>query len=329
MNRETVGRIFPKFHKISGLALLLAPLLLFGEFKELTFSRKDDSLIQYYLSTPDKVDTGTLVIFVSGSWTRSAYFNHITLAKLLNPHGVSVLTSEKRGATRTKFDEIIFHDYDCLDERLNDFNTLLSQLKWEGKVILLGESEGGKLVPLLTLKHPQKVDGTILFGAGGGLTFKEEMEYQLPNLIAESNFLYRVANKIRQALNPNEIEEKFDEMVTHPTTNEFFKTHTHKWWASFLTYHPLPDILKLETPLLILHGAEDLNVPVNSSDLVVEKFREAGKQNLTYLRYENLGHSLIGRTIVNADLISWILNQSKSRCFPAAVKEHLENPENL
>ena len=287
------------------LALLLTPLLLFGEFKEISFSREDDSPIQCYLSTPDIVDTETLIVLVMGSWTRSAHFNHITLAKLLNPHGVSVLTPEKRGVTRTKFDEKIFHDYDCLNGRMKDFDALLSQLEWEGKVILLGESEGGKLVPLLTLKHPQKVDGTILFGAGGGLTYKEEMEYQLPIFTAESNFIYRVASKLCRALDPNEMEEKFQEMVESPSTNEFFRSHTHKWWASYLTYHPFTDIMKLKGPLLIVHGATDLRIPVKSSDLIAKRFREAGKENLTYLRDDDVCHAF------GEDIISWILNQSK------------------
>jgi len=74
----------------------------------------------------------------------------------------------------------------------------------------------------------------------------------------------------------------------------------------------LPDLLKVEVPIYMIHGEEDIMVPIKSADLIQEAFDQAGKMNLQYARYDDLGHALTGREDVYAPMLDWICDKSFS-----------------
>jgi len=55
---------------------------------------------------------------------------------------------------------------------------------------------------------------------------------------------------------------------------------------------PIHRFDKLRAPLLVVHGANDSNVPVEESEQVVARARERGI-DVTYLLYEGEGHELM------------------------------------
>ncbi|HZA11083.1 alpha/beta hydrolase family protein [Mycobacterium sp.] len=102
-----------------------------------------------------------------------------------------------------------------------------------------------------------------------------------------------------------------------------FYRHTEPWIAdaAYPKYgHPVNDRAVLEqlsplrrvdalaAPLLVVHGAQDTNVPVTESEQVVDALRERGR-NVRYLVFPDDGHGIVKRenraTLVNA-VADWL-----------------------
>ena len=57
---------------------------------------------------------------------------------------------------------------------------------------------------------------------------------------------------------------------------------------------PLRRVDALTAPLLVVHGANDTNVPVSESEQIVEALREAGRE-VRYLLFGDDGHEIVKR----------------------------------
>lgn len=55
---------------------------------------------------------------------------------------------------------------------------------------------------------------------------------------------------------------------------------------------PLPDLLKLDIPILLGIGERDESVPVESARFLAAQFEDAGKRNLTLRVYPGADHRL-------------------------------------
>jgi dipeptidyl aminopeptidase/acylaminoacyl peptidase len=64
--------------------------------------------------------------------------------------------------------------------------------------------------------------------------------------------------------------------------------------ALFEKLSPLRRVDALTAPLLVVHGANDTNVPPSESEQIVESLRERGR-NVRYLLFEDDGHAIAKR----------------------------------
>jgi hypothetical protein len=80
-------------------------------------------------------------------------------------------------------------------------------------------------------------------------------------------------------------------MILDPTSEKQFLGNTYKWWASFLTAEEGAMPLSQQSlPICLVHGVEDVQIPVQSADLAAEMLSKTNV--LTYLRLEGYGHDL-------------------------------------
>lgn len=294
------------------LILLFCISGLFGLTDGFHLSREDGSLVEGYLSAPDDQRDFPVVIFIDGSYDTSVLSNHEKLAPRFNSNGIGLLSLEKRGISSEAIDREEYLQHDCFEERLEDYVLLLKALEEKSisgcnrDCVILGGSEGGKIAPRLSLSYPKIVKGLVLIGSGGGLSFAEEMKFQSQQLIQQLSSLKRLAYKARGLVLPNEYEKFYAKMLASPDSLEICGPKTWKWWASYLRYDLLSDLLKVEAPIYMIHGEQDIFVPIKSADLVKEAFEDAQKANLTFARYEDLGHALTGREDVYEPMIEWV-----------------------
>lgn len=297
------------------LSLLFAHFHLFADRQVLEIPRADGSTIIGYLDRPVPQADLPIVVFIDGSDQVSAQASHEKLAARFNARNIGFISLEKRGITSRKIDTQEFFAHDCFEERFQDYSLLLKQLEsrtisgCNGHIILLGGSEGGKIAPRLSLVFPSLISGLVIIGSGGGLSFGEDMKYQSQQLIQQMNALKRLTYQARSVIFPNEIDELYDDMLAQPDSLEMCGPKTWKWFASYLRYDLLADFLKVEAPIYMIHGKEDIMVPIKSADLVKEAFDRAGKTNLHYARYDDLGHALTGREDVYGPMMKWVSDQ--------------------
>ena len=225
---------------------------------------------------------GPLLLLLDGSDPHSAWQNHSFVARQLQDLNLHILTIEKPGKTKDTFDKGLYLRNDFLEGRLLHHLSLLASLSdtqiphWNRKIILLGMSEGGKLAAKLGVHLQGSLLATIIIGAGGGLSFEEEISYQLQ----------------RQG----EYSEKEIQYLLHtikycnPSTSLMFGNKSSVWWTQHLCYHPLKDLIKIKTPILLMHGIQDPFIPIESADFIYDVFNREKKENLTYYRLKNTGH---------------------------------------
>lgn len=299
---------------------------LFADRQDIRLARADGTVVEGYFDRPDSKTEVPVVVFVDGSHETSVTISHDKLAARFNPRRIGLISLEKRGITPEQIDQDEFWAHDCFEERLQDYVLLLKQFKdreipgCNGCIVLLGGSEGGKIAPRLSLEFPTVVQGLVLIGSGGGLPFGEEMKFQSQQLIQQMGTFKRLSYKIRGTMFPKEIEQHYEKMLGEPESLRMCGPKTWKWFASYLRYDLLSDLLKVETPIYMIHGEEDIMVPVKSADLVQEAFDQAGKTNLQYARYNNLGHALTGREDVYVPIVDWIYDKSFPTSFSVDPK---------
>ncbi|MBA3816390.1 MAG: alpha/beta hydrolase [Parachlamydiaceae bacterium] len=290
---------------------VLCTIQLFS-LEKLAIQRADQSLIDAYLTIPQDVEQFPLILLVQGSDAETVINNHKALADRFNPYGIAILSAEKRGINADGKDTPQFIEFDFFEYRLQDFSTILQALdhglikKWNGALIILGGSEGGKIAPKLALQFPSHVVGVILIGSGGGLSFGEELKFQIETSLNNMNLVYKFCFKIRDILIPRKIDAKYLKILEQPDSLEMWYEKTFRWWASYLKYDPLPEMLQINIPIYMIHGALDPKIPVESADAVKAAFDEASKHNITYVCYSDLEHSLKGRDDVYHSMIEWI-----------------------
>lgn len=292
----------------------LVCLDLFAGIEETSFSRKDDSQATAYISTPENSESFPLVIFIDGSHMQSVKNNFSVISFLFNQKDIGVIAIEKRGITKDEVNLDEFLAYDCFENRLEDHVQLINELNtkianWNGQLVFIGSSEGGKIAPKLTLHFADSTMGTILIGSGGGLPFGEEIKYQIKQISIENG------NEFNESELDRQIEEKYSMMLSNPYSLKKYYDKTYQWFASYLRYNLLEDLLSINTPILMIHGVLDTHIPVESADLIKINFDNLGKENLTYLRDEDLGHSISKRL----DIFMLLLNFSSEHFHDEAV----------
>lgn len=154
----------------------------------------------------------------------------------------------------------------------------------DNKIVAMGYSEGGQVVPKLATINP-KVTRVVNI-VGGGLN-------QFYDLITEQR------GEAQQGLiSSDEAQATIDSLMVvfkdiyaHPTsTDKTWWGHTYKRWASFCQDIPMDNMLSLDIPILLISGGKDNNAPIAGLDYVPLEFLRQGKTNLTYKVYPNANH---------------------------------------
>lgn len=259
--------------------------------------RQDGTVLEGYFSPPST--SGAQIIFaVQGSSCESVLQWHRSLSNQADDLGLGVVTLEKQGISREGIDLLAYSQINCLQNRLEDYvvcleNTHLICPGWEGKPIFWGESEGGMLAAALAGQTPQTA-AVLLFGAGGGMKPREEVRWTLQHRLEKQGAMQDEIDEYMGSL-----DEQMDAMILDPTPEKQFLGNTYKWWASLLTAEEGAMPLSQQAlPVCLVHGVEDVQIPVLSADLAAEMLSKTNR--LTYLRLEGYGHDLDIATVQNA-----------------------------
>jgi len=292
------------------LVLIFIPILgrsdqsFSNEPKQFVQLRQDGSELKGYLSLPPDRGSFPLAILCQGSYsekcsTQSVYPFHQILAPFFNSAGIGILSIEKKGVDREHFDEVAFHEYNLVENRIRDYLQVLESLckfkpqGWDSRLIFIGTSEGGWIAPRIAHLSPE-MKSVLIFGGAGAWKFRDEIALLL--------------KKNGSPLTDGEIELQFEMMKKDPSPQKFWLSQTYKFWAHSADLCNRDDILNLSCPVYVSIGSED--DCIESSDELWKLVQEQKKSNVTYARYEGLDHNMLNdRYTVLQDAVKWIEKQ--------------------
>jgi hypothetical protein len=157
---------------------------------------------------------------------------------------------------------------------------------YTGRVIAIGLSEGGQLVPRLAAEY----DGITHLVCVATSTLNQFFS-TIINLRMDA-----AAGHITHREAQREIDSLFDvcrDIYADPeSTEKWYYGHPYKRWGSYCSDIPLEHLVRLDIPILHVKGTADRNSPVLHSDYVMLEFLRLGKTNLTYRTFPGVDHWL-------------------------------------
>lgn len=259
-----------------------------------------------------------VVVLISGSGQQdrnSEIFGHKpfwVIADYLTQNGFAVLRSDDRGvgssggqvekATSLSFSQDVISALDYLKT--------LKEIQPK-KMFLMGHSEGGMIAPLVVEKY-KDVAGIILLAAPGipGDLLLEEQSYLIgkaSGLSEETLIRTRQTNqKIYQLIKTETDESMLINKISAILEVEFESLEPNQrktaiqnqmssisspWFKYFINFDPEPILKKVSCPVLVLNGANDLQVPaVMNLEGIQNALNKGGNKKATFKTYPKLNH---------------------------------------
>jgi pimeloyl-ACP methyl ester carboxylesterase len=239
--------------------------------------------------------------------------------------GFVVLAPEKRGVRPNDLGCRCTDEYMLTNDRAqraHDAELLLAQLSsvvpaWDGRLVIIGASEGAVVAPQIAARCPA-LTGVILLGGGGWTQARELASLERRRLEAADAPRERVDRSLA------DLSQAVRTIVGEPLSTRTWLGHgnTYRRWASYLEYSPLVDLSRIEAPIFMANGARDQSTPIESAEAVAAEFAHLGKQNLTLKRYERLDHEWrddLGGTHLREvadDVLDWLRSTVPVRGAP-------------
>jgi esterase/lipase len=182
-----------------------------------------------------------------------------------------------------------FFENDNLDYRVWQANEVVNYfsdniLNKQAKIIVLGHSEGTEVVAKLgTINNT--ISNIGYFSGGGNAQYYDfildiRKQVQRGDMTEEESIL--------------ETEKFFNEIkdiYKHPNSlTKKWLGHSYRKWSSSVE-PSIDNLLKINIPIYVAHGAKDKAVPIESAYLIPIEFIRNEKTNLTFKVYPKLDHS--------------------------------------
>lgn len=149
------------------------------------------------------------------------------------------------------------------------------------RIVLLGISEGGEVVPILAQRIPQITHLVIL--ANGGLNPLDAYALQRAKLgLAPSEALRKLLEKPEP-----DVSKKTDLILGR----------TAAYWLQVNKIQQIENLLLLKIPILMTMGMDDQIVPIESAWYAKQKFENQSNKNLTLITYPGANHSLASKSV--------------------------------
>jgi len=243
------------------------------EYTEVFFRNEAQDLdLAGMLFIPEGEGPFPAVVIIHGS--RESYRDrnwYLTMSSYMQENGVAVLLPDKRGSEKSEGDWYTSSFEDLATDTLAAIDFMNSQDIVEvSRIGILGMSQGGIIAPVVA---SQSADLDFVVNmTGSSVTMHEQLLYEFNKAAQETGYLPGVSN-----------------LVSYMNTFVFENITGKEWYNAVGNFNPLPYWQKVNTPVLVLHGSEDHNVPSAESKA---RFDALGKDNIRVIMYEGSGHGL-------------------------------------
>jgi hypothetical protein len=276
------------------------------------------------LTIPEGTGPFPAVVLISGSGPQnrnSEVFGHkpfLVLSDYLTRNGIAVLRYDDRGTAASGGDFSKATSVEFSRDALAAVAYLKSRKEVApGKIGLAGHSEGGIIAPLAAVSSTDVAFLVLLAGPGlpGARILKLQQEMigrvsQVPEKeLREAGELNREAFAIVQSTDDiKEMEEKLHDffssrmegivgaqkpqgMDNNTYITSLVRQLANPWMKFFLSHDPAPVLEQIKSPVLVLIGEKDLQVPADENlKAIGEAFGKGGNTKVTLRKLSGLNH---------------------------------------
>ena len=307
-----------------GLVLALCPVAALAGPQRFETPRSDGSAIHWTL---DQLRDATgILLLAQGSGCQSAERNaNLALTRAALP-SFAALTVEKYGVAPG--DDPANDHADCsptfrrhhtITQRVEDAAAVLAALRgrdwWNGRLVLIGGSEGGDVIARLSARI--EADAAILISTGGGKTFGE--------MVRQSITAEMKRHGVPRDRWPP-VERIFGQVRANPQSSEVWAGSSFRFWADAIDRRIMDSMLESRTRFLLIQGGRDVPTPPELARMVADGFASAGRSNLTYWEFPALDHAMTDAQgtsemkDVLAQAAAWL--ETVFETAPAATERH-------
>ena len=209
-----------------------------------------------------------LSIIISGSGPTDRDGNNISLksdylkmlAEGLFENGISSYRYDKRGVGNSignikSGDEVKFSDF--INDAISIINHFRGTNKFK-KVVVIGHSEGA----LIGMIASRLIADSFISIAGAGEDYLTLIQRQLSN---RAPFVKSMSDSIIEQLRNNKIVD-----TVSPLMNNLFNPSNQRFLIDANRYKPVEEISKLDIPVLIVQGTNDIQIEVTDAQMLDE-----------------------------------------------------------
>lgn len=293
--------------------------------EQVTFKNdKDNIRLAGTLTLPSAEATYPAVILISGSGAQdrnesiAGHRPFLVLADFLTRNGIAVLRVDDRGVGGSELGSPDATSENFAEDVLSGIQFLKSRKEIKARQIgLIGHSEGGMIAPMVAARSNDVAFIVLLAGLGQS---GEDVIYTQTELIQKSQGLdpaviaqaIELQKKIHQivktAIDRKRIEQlvngeitSFVAAMTDSQRNAFrpieasikrlIPMYQTPWFRYFITFDPMPILMRVKVPVLALNGELDLQVASRENLELIAIALETGKnKDYTIKSFPNLNH---------------------------------------
>ncbi len=230
------------------------------------------------------------------------------LALAVSEAGFASLRFDKRGVGESEGDAALASREDLLNDARQAIAALRAQPEIDpSRIILVGHSEGSYLAPILAVED-SAISGTVLL-AGAARALDAITRWQVESLLAlqgvegatlevalaQQDQYIAFVKKSQGEWADYTIEDLLAEMpwLTEQGAAQLMVSPLAlSWLREHYLAMPADTIAQLQTPVLIISGEKDLQVPASEAALLGELLANAGNDDVTLLVLSDLNHLL-------------------------------------
>lgn len=260
------------------------------------YNLKNDTLDIFGVLSKTNKPSNYICIFIHGSGPNDKFSSigpnkpFKDIAEGLKAAGIQSYLYDKRTLTNKEDIEkptIYYESIDDVEIITNHFKKNFPNKK----IVIIGHSLGGYLLPVILARNPFINSGIIL--NGNTISLEDKILQQTEYLFnsdgnidssdqAKLDLLKTDINRLKSSLAKNHIDS-----LSH------FNLPT-SYWKSLNSVDPKLYIKKVKQSLLIVHGERDYQV--NADDLTIWKEHTSTKNNVTFKSYPKMNHILMDNT---------------------------------
>ncbi|MEU3015126.1 alpha/beta hydrolase [Nocardia asteroides] len=276
----------------------------------LTFTSSDDITIHVRSWLPTAAEPVGVVQIAHGMGEHSDRYSH--LATMLAGLGYAVYAPDHRGHGYSMFSEPGQLGPDGWNLLVADLVTLTGLLRDRHPglpLTLFGHSLGSFAVQQYILDHSALVDEVVLCGSTAVDGLFDNIMAAGGDLTAFFNAAFQPTRTDADWISSDEAQ--VDAYIADPWCG-FAIDETNMALLAATAYQRLadPGTVRTDLPVYVMVGDRDpLNDNTRLSDLLVQRYRDAGLTDLTYRIYPGARHEVLNevdRDTVHADLAAWV-----------------------